>query len=131
MRPSQVRALFSGLEPCLVGVEACAGADRELIRHQAQCGPDTKLCGRMRDLANERRRLFALLHREGEPSGINRIHRLYRGDGLPVLTEGPAPGLGTRTPILIEVRANARCWLKVVHDQFANGRFSGAQSPAG
>ncbi len=42
-----------------------------------------KLRGKLRDLANERRRfgyrrLFILLRREGEPSGINRIYRLYR-----------------------------------------------------
>ena len=30
------------------------------------------------------RRLFVLLRREGEPSGINRIHRLYREEGLAV-----------------------------------------------
>ncbi|MDX0321937.1 hypothetical protein GOC38_30895 [Sinorhizobium meliloti] len=40
---------------------------------------------RLRDLANERRRfgyrrLFVLLKREGEPSGVNRIYRLYRED---------------------------------------------------
>jgi putative transposase len=38
---------------------------------------------RLRDLANQRRRLrlsalFILLRDEGEPSGINNIHRLYR-----------------------------------------------------
>jgi putative transposase len=47
------------------------------------------LRGRSRDLANERgrfgyRRLFVLLRREGESSGINRIYRLYRDEGLTV-----------------------------------------------
>ena len=59
------------------------GADRKMVRYQAQRAPDTELRGRLRELANERRRfgyrrLFVLLRREGEPSGINRIYRLYR-----------------------------------------------------
>ena len=63
-----------------------AGADRKMIRYQLQRAPDTVLRGRLRELANERRRfgyrrLFALLRREGEPSGINRIYRLYREEG--------------------------------------------------
>jgi len=58
---------------------------RKMVRYQAQRAPDTVLRGRLRELANERRRfgyrrLFVLLRREGEPSGINRIYRLYRED---------------------------------------------------
>ena len=58
-----------------------AGADRTMVRYQSQRAPDTALRGRLRDLANERRRfgyrrLFVLLRREGEPSGINRIYGL-------------------------------------------------------
>lgn len=45
--------------------------------------------GRLRDLANERRRfgcrrLFVLLRLEGKPSGINRIYLLDREEGLAV-----------------------------------------------
>ena len=66
-----------------------AGADRKMVRYQPQRAPDTALRGRLRDLANERRRfgyrrLFVLLRREGEASGINRIYRLYREEGLTV-----------------------------------------------
>jgi transposase InsO family protein len=66
-----------------------AGADRKMVRYQSQRAPDTALRGRLRDLANERRRfgyrrLFVLLRREGEASGINRIYRLYREEGLTV-----------------------------------------------
>ena len=48
-----------------------AGADRKMVRYQSQRAPDTALRGRLRDLANERRRfgyrrLFVLLRREGE-----------------------------------------------------------------
>jgi hypothetical protein len=47
------------------------------------------LRARLRELANERRRfgyrrLFVPLRWEGEPSGINRIQRLYREEGLVV-----------------------------------------------
>ena len=60
-----------------------AGADRKIVRYQSQRAPDTALRGRLRDLANERRRfgyrrLFVLLRREGEPSGIHRMCRHYR-----------------------------------------------------
>jgi putative transposase len=64
---------------------ACAviAADRKMIRYQSRRPPERELRARLRDLANERRRfgyrrLFILLRREGEPSGINRIYRLYR-----------------------------------------------------
>ncbi len=82
----------------------------------------------MRDLANARhrfgyRRLFILLRREGEPSGINRIYRLYSEEGLTVRKrKARRKATGTRAPILIEVRANARWSLDFVHDQFACGR---------
>ena len=105
------------------------GADRKMIRYQAQRAPDTELRGRLRDLANERRRfgyrrLFVLLRREGEPSGINRIYRLYREEGLTVRKrKARRKAVGTRAaPILAEARANARWSLDFVHDQFANGQ---------
>lgn len=46
-----------------------AEADRKMIRYQSRRAPDTALRGRLRDLANERRRfgyrrLFVLLRRE-------------------------------------------------------------------
>ena len=70
---------------------ACSivGADRKMIRYRSRRPPETELRARLRELANERRRfgyrrLFILLRREGEPSGINRIYRLYREEGLTV-----------------------------------------------
>ena len=59
------------------------------VRHQPQPAPDTALRVRLRDLANERcrfgdLRLFVLLRREGEPSRIKRIYRLYSEEGLTV-----------------------------------------------
>lgn len=105
-----------------------AGADRTMIRYQAQRAPDSVLRDRLRALANERRRfgyrrLFVLLRREGESSGINRIYRLYREEGLTVRKrKARRKAVGTRAPILIEARANARWSLDFVHDQLIDGQ---------
>lgn len=69
------------------------------------------------------RRLFILLRREGEPSGVNRIYRLYREEGLSVgKRRVRRRAVGTRAPILVEAKANARWSLDFVHDQLACGR---------
>ena len=117
------------------------GADRTMIRYRSRRGPDTVLRGRLRDLANERRRfgyplagrrlpaiavrrrLFVLLRREGEPSGIHRIYRLYREEGVTVRKrKARRKAVGTRAPILVEAQPNARWSLDFVHDQFASGQ---------
>ncbi len=103
-------------------------ADRKMIRYQSRRPPDIELRSRLRDLANQRRRfgyrrLFILLREQGEPSGINRIYRLYREEGLTVRKrKARRRAIGTRTPILVEARVNARWSLDFVHDQFARGR---------
>src|SRR6185295_13457045 len=103
-------------------------ADRKMIRYRSHRPPDVELRTRLRDLANERRRfgyrrLFILLRREGEPSGINRIYRLYREEELGVRKrKGRKRAIGVRAPILVEARPNARWSLDFVHDQMANGR---------
>ena len=103
-------------------------ADRKMIRYRSRRPPDTELRARLRELANERRRfgyrrLFILLRREGEPSGINRIYRLYREEGLTVRKRrARRRAVGTRAPILVEAKVNARWSLDFVHDQFARGR---------
>ncbi len=97
-RQIQQRTLVSaGSASGVTATAACeiAGADRKMVRHQSQRAPDTALRRRLRDLANERRRfgyrrLFILLRREGEASGINRIYRLYREEGLTVRNAKPA-----------------------------------------
>ena len=97
----------------LVGLSerrACqiAGADRKTVRYQSRRAPDTVLRGRLRELANELRRfgyrrLFVLLRREGEPSGINRI---YSEEGLTVRQrKARRKPIGTRAPIPVEARA--------------------------
>ena len=103
-------------------------ADRKMIRYRSCRPPETALRARLRELANERRRfgyrrLFILLRREGEASGINRIYRLYRDEGLTVRKRrSRRRAIGVRAPILVEAKANARWSLDFVHDQMANGR---------
>ena len=109
---------------------ACSlvAADRKMIRYQPRRPPDIELRTRLRDLANQRRRfgyrrLFILLREQGEPSGVNRIYRLYREEGLTVRKrKARRKAIGTRTPILIEAKVNARWSLDFVQDQFAFGR---------
>ncbi|MBP0115997.1 IS3 family transposase [Bradyrhizobium vignae] len=130
--PAAKRAAVAHLQAVMSLSErrACSivGADRKMIRYRSSRPPDAVLRGRLRDLANERRRfgyrrLFVLLRREGEPSGINRIYRLYREEGLTVRKRrARRKAVGTRAPILVEAKPNARWSLDFVHDQFANGR---------
>src|SRR5882724_6269872 len=103
---------------------ACSviAADRTSIRYRSCRPPDTELRGRLRDLANARRRfgyrrLFVLLRQQGEASGINRIYRLYREEGLTVRRRrARRRAVGARAPILVEARPNARWSLDFVHD---------------
>lgn len=103
-------------------------ADRKTIRYRSRRPPDVELRTRLRDLANQRRRfgyrrLFILLREQGEPSGINRIYRLYREEGLTVRKRrARRRAIGTRAPILVEAKVNARWSLDFVHDQLAHGR---------
>ncbi|MGX4803390.1 IS3 family transposase [Bradyrhizobium guangdongense] len=130
--PAAKRAAVAHLQAVMSLSErrACSivGADRKMIRYRSSRPPDAVLRGRLRDLANERRRfgyrrLFVLLRREGEPSGINRIYRLYREEGLTVRKRrARRKAVGNRAPILVEPKPNARWSLDFVHDQFANGR---------
>ena len=87
-------------------------AHRKSIRYRSCRPPEVELRAKLRDLANERRRfgyrrLFILLRRDGEPSSVNRIYRLYREEGLPV-RKHRRRAVGTRARILVEAKANAR-----------------------
>jgi transposase InsO family protein len=103
-------------------------ADRKMVRYRSRRPPETELRTRLRELANERRRfgyrrLFIMLRREGEPSGINRIYRLYREEGLMVRKrKSRRRAAGLRAPIPVEAKPNARWSLDFVHDQMAHGR---------
>ncbi len=106
----------------------CWGGSEDGPLSGAACSGHGTAWGRLRDLANERRRfgyrrLFVLLRRDGEPSGINRIYRLYREEGLTVRKrKSRRKAVGTRAPILVEARPNARWSLDFAQDQFANGQ---------
>ncbi len=103
-------------------------ADRKMSRYRSRRPPDIELRTRLRELANQRRRfgyrrLFILLREQGEPSGINRIYRLYREEGLTVRKrKARRRAIGTRTPILVEAKVNARWSLDFIHDQIGSGR---------
>jgi transposase InsO family protein len=109
---------------------ACSliAADRKMIRYRSRRPPDTELRARLRELANQRRRfgyrrLYILLRDDGEASGINRIYRLYREEGLAVRRRRTRrKAVGIRAPILVEAKPNARWSLDFVHDQLACGR---------
>jgi transposase InsO family protein len=132
VRPAAKREAVAHLRAALGLSErrACAivSADRTMIRYQTRRPPETELRTKIRDMANERkrfgyRRLFILLRQGGEPSGVNRIYRLYREEGLSVRKrQARRRAVGTRAPILVEAKANARWSLDFVHDQFASGR---------
>jgi transposase InsO family protein len=132
VRPAAKREAVAHLRSTLEMSErrACSlvAADRTMVRYRSRQPPDTALRARLRELANERRRfgyrrLFIMLRAQGEPSGINRIYRLYREEGLTVRKrKARRRAVGTRTPILVEARINARWSLDFVHDQFALGR---------
>ena len=114
MRPAAKREAVAHLREHFQMSErrACSvlAADRKMIRYISRRPPETELRERLRDLANERRRfgyrrLFILLRREGEASGINRIYRLYREERLGVRKrKGRKRAIGVRTPLLVEAR---------------------------
>jgi putative transposase len=78
---------------------ACSivNAERKMIRYRSRRAPEAALRGRLRDLANE----------EGLAVRKRRSRRR---------------AVGTRAPIPVEARPNARWSLDFVHDQFACGR---------
>ena len=101
------------------------GADRKTVRYRSCRPPEAE---RLRDLANERRRfgyrrLFVLLRREKEVSGIDRIYRPYREEGRAVRKRrARRRAIGTCAPIPVEARPDARRSLDFVHDRLACGR---------
>jgi putative transposase len=103
-------------------------ADRKMVRYRSRRPPDGEMRTRPRDLANRRRRLgyrrlFIVLQEQRELSGINRIYRIYREEGLTVRKRrARRRAIGTRTPILVKAKVNARWSLEFVHDQLAHGR---------
>ena len=103
-------------------------ADRKMVRYQSRRPADTVLRSRLRDLAAEQRRfgyrrLHVLLRHEGHVVNRKKTQRLYREEGLSVRRRrGRKRATGTRAPLLIETRPNARWSIDFVHDQFGSGR---------
>jgi len=130
--PTAKRAAVAHLRSVLEMSErrACrvVAADRKMIRYRSRRPPDIELRRRLRNLANQRRRfgyrrLFIILRDQGEPSGVNRIYRLYREEGLGVRKRrSRRKAIGTRAPLRVEAKPNARWSLDFVHDQLACGR---------
>lgn len=90
-------------ELCLSKLRACyiVSADRKTIRYRSCRPPDTELRGKVSARANDRRRfgcrrLFVLLRQQSERSGLNRIFRLYREEGLNVRKRGLAAAPSAR-----------------------------------
>lgn len=83
---------------------------------------------RLRQLAAEQRRfgyrrLHMLLRGEGHILNRKKIQRLYREEGLSVRRQRSRKrATGTRAPLLVEAKANARWSLDFVDDQFGSGR---------
>src|SRR5260370_40590959 len=108
-----VARLRGGLEMSERRACTIVAADRKMIRYRSRRPPDTELRARLRDLANQRRRfgyrrLFILLRDQGEPSGLNRIYRLYREEGLPLRKHrNPPHPIATPAPIPLQPHPNA------------------------
>jgi putative transposase len=103
-------------------------ADRKTVRYRSRRPDDAALRARLRDLAAEQRRfgyrrLHVLLRHEGHAVNRKKTQRLYREEGLSVrCRRGRKRATGTRAPILVEARPNARWSIDFVHDQFGSGR---------
>ena len=90
---------LSERRPCSI-----VDADRKMIRYRSRRAPDTELRMQLRDLANAGRRFgyrrLFILRQDDEPSGINRIYRLDREEGLTVpKRRGRRRAAGTRAPL--------------------------------
>ncbi len=98
------------------------------MRYQSRRGDDAELRGKLRALAQERRRfgyrrLHILLRRDGVIINRKKTQRLYREEGLTVRRrKGRKRAVGTRTRPPVLALPN-QCWsLDFVHDQLATGR---------
>jgi putative transposase len=104
------------------------GVDRTSVRYRSRKTDDAALRGRLKALAQERRRfgyrrLHVLLRREGWRVNRKRVQRIYREERLMVRKRGGRKrALGTRAPMAVPDRPNARWSLDFVHDQMTDAR---------
>ena len=108
---------------CLVGLS------RSVLSYcSAKQQSDARLQGRLRELAEERkrfgyRRLHVLLRREGYVVNHKKVYRLYREADLTVRRRKRRRGLAVaRQPLELPARANQVWSLDFVMDSLANGR---------
>lgn len=105
-----------------------AGVDRSTIRYRPTRPDDAELRKRLRELAQARRRfgyrrLHVLLRREGVEVNRKRVQRIYVEEKLHVRRRGGRKrALGSRAPMAVPDRPNARWSLDFVHDQMTDGR---------
>ena len=103
-------------------------ADRRTVRYRPRRPDDAVLRERLRELAAEQRRFGSRrlrVLRRCEGHGVNRkkTQRLYGEEGLSVRRRrGRKRATGTRSPMLVEAKPNARWSIDFVHDQFGSGR---------
>jgi len=105
------------------------GLSRSVLSYRsAKQRSDARLQGRLRELAEERkrfgyRRLHVLLRREGYVVNHKRVYRLYREAELAVRRRKRRRGLAVaRQPLQLPARANQVWSLDFVMDSLANGR---------
>lgn len=102
--------------------------DRSSVRYRSLRPDDRELREAMRRVASERRRfgyrrIHVMLAREGIAMNQKKLRRLYREEKLQVRRRGGRKrALGTRHPMIVPDRANARWSLDFVSDAFTDGR---------
>ena len=102
--------------------------DRSTVRYASSRPDDAPLREAMKAVAAERRRfgyrrIHVMLGRQGIVMNQKKLRRLYREEKLQVRRRGGRKrALGTRRPMLVPDRANARWSLDFVSDTFTDGR---------
>ena len=104
------------------------GADRKSMRYRSQREDDADLRSKLRELAQQRRRvgyrrLKILLRREGVVINRKKTQRLYSEEKLAVRRRrNRRRAIGAQAPAPVLALPNQRWNLDFVHDQLATGR---------
>ena len=102
--------------------------DRSTVRYTSTRPDDALLREAMKAVAGERRRfgyrrIHIMLDRQGIVMNQKKLRRLYREEKLQVRRRGGRKrALGTRRPMLVPDRANARWSLDFLSDTISDGR---------
>ncbi len=102
--------------------------DRSTVRYASSRPDDTALREAMKTVAAQRhrfgyRRIHVMLARQGIVMNQKKLRRLYREERLQVRRRGGRKrALGTRRPMLVPDRVNARSSLDFVSDALTDGR---------